>query len=83
MSMVQSEVKVITNKHKYGNAHQIIDFSVIFFRGGGMKHVVHPVGILGGHVPSSPPQLRPLYTVVTSRLRAYQNGLKKIQRVAE
>jgi len=50
--MVQSEVKVITNKHKH--AHQIIDFSVNF--SGDMKHV----GILGNMSSSSPRNRRPL-----------------------
>ena len=38
--MVQSEVKVITNKHKSGMRIKMIAFSVIFFlRGEDMKHV--------------------------------------------
>jgi len=35
MSMVQSEVKVITNKHKSGMRIKMIAFSVIFFAGRG------------------------------------------------
>jgi len=59
MSMVQSEVKVITNKH----AHQITNFSVNFFLGEGGHEACCPLSEYWGTCPSPshpPPQSLPL-----------------------
>ena len=58
-SVVQSEVKVITNKHKSG-MHIKSDFSVDFL-GGGARSMLSPSRNIGGTCPSSPHNRGPWY----------------------